>query len=70
MGQAFSVIAGDIGKARKPTSAKQRDKQKLDQMLDQSVQGRAPDIRSLKEANPEIIPSGKQTCQRSLLNPC
>ena len=61
MGQALSVIAGDIGKARKPSSAKQRDKQKLDQMLDQSVQGRAPDIRSLKEANPEIVPSGKQT---------
>ncbi len=61
MGQAFSVIAGDIGKARKTSSAKQRDKQKLDQMLDQSVQGRAPDIRSLKEANPEIVPSGKQT---------
>ena len=61
MGKAFSVIAGDIGKARKPSSAKQQDKQKLEQMLDQSVQGRAPDIRSLKEANPEIVPSGKQT---------
>ncbi|MEI7434880.1 MAG: hypothetical protein WCJ93_11575 [Methanomicrobiales archaeon] len=61
MGQAFTVIAGDIGKARKPATAKQRDKNKLDQMLDQSVQGRAPDIRSLKEANPEIIPSGKQS---------
>jgi hypothetical protein len=61
MGQAISVIAGDIGKTRKPTTAKQRDKKKLDQMLDQSVQGRAPDIRSLKEANPEIVPSGKQS---------
>jgi len=61
MGKAFSVIAGDIGKARKPKTAKQRDKQKLDRMLDQSVKGRAPDIRSLKEADPEIVPSGKQS---------
>jgi len=60
MGKALSVIAGDIGKARKPSNARKREKQKLDEMLDQSVQGRVPDIRSLGEANPEIIPSGKQ----------
>jgi hypothetical protein len=60
MGKAISVIAGDIGKARRPAAAKQREKQKLDQMLDQSVQGRAPDIRSLEDANPEIVPAGKQ----------
>ncbi len=60
MGKAFSVIAGDIGKARRPEAAKKREKQKLDQMLDQSVQGRVPDIRSIEDANPEIIPAGKQ----------
>jgi|WetSurMetagenome_2_1015567.scaffolds.fasta_scaffold106098_2 hypothetical protein len=61
MGKAISVIAGDIGKTRRPATAKQRDKQKIDQMLDQSVQGRAPDVRSFGEANPEIIPAGKQS---------
>jgi hypothetical protein len=61
MGKALSVIAGDIGKSRRSSTAKQRDKKKLDQLLDQSVQGRVPDIRSLKEADPEFIPSGKQS---------
>jgi len=61
MGKAISVIAGDIGKIRRPAADKQREKQKLDRLLDQSVQGRVSDIRSLEEANPEIIPTGKQT---------
>ncbi len=61
MGKALSVIAGDIGKSRKSSTAKQRQKQKLDQLLDQSVKGQAPDIRSLKEADPEFVPSGKQS---------
>ena len=61
MGKALSVIAGDIGKSRKSSTAKQREKQKLDQLLDQSVKGQAPDIRSLKEADPEFVPSGKQS---------
>lgn len=60
MGKAISVISGDIGKSRKSKTAKMRDKEKIDQMLDQSVQGRAPDIRSFEEATPEIVPSGKQ----------
>ena len=61
MGKAISVIAGDIGKARRPEAAKKREKQKLDKMLDQSVQGKVPDIRSLEDANPEIVPAGKQS---------
>jgi hypothetical protein len=61
MGKAISVIAGDIGKVRRPAADKEREKQKLDQMLDQSVQGRAPNIRSLEDADPEIVPAGKQT---------
>jgi hypothetical protein len=61
MGKALSVIAGDIGRARRPAAARQRDKQKLDKMLDQSVQGQVPDIRSLGDANPEIISAERQS---------
>lgn len=61
MGKAISVISGDIGKARRSTTAKKQQKQKLDQMLDQSVQGRAPGIGSFNDADHEIVPSGKKS---------
>lgn len=61
MGKALTVISGDIGKARRSTTAKKQQKQKLDQMLDQSVQGRAPGIGSFNDADHEIVPSGKKT---------
>lgn len=60
MGKAISVISMDISRARKPKTAKKQESMKLDKMLDQSVQGRAPDIRSFKDATPEIIPAEKQ----------
>ena len=61
MRKAFSILSADIGKTRKPATAKIRDKKKIDRMLDQSVQGRAPDIKSFNETNHEITPSGKQS---------
>ena len=61
MGKAFSVLAKDIRKARRPSSAKKTDQKKLDSMIDKSVRGTAPDIRSFEDANPEIIEAGKKT---------
>ena len=41
---------------RKVWQGKGREKKKIDEMLDGSIMGEVSDIRSLKEANPEMIP--------------
>jgi hypothetical protein len=63
MSRAFSVLASDIGKARKSDTTRKLQNKKLDQMLDGSVQGKISDIRSLKEANPDIIPVERKTVE-------
>ena len=56
MSRAFSVLAGDISRAGKSGRVKEAKKKKIDEMLDGSITGKVSDIRSLKEANPEMIP--------------
>ncbi len=56
MSRAFSVLASDISRAGRSGRAKDAKKKKIDEMLDGSIMGEVSDIRSLKEANPEMIP--------------
>ncbi|HVP93695.1 MAG TPA: hypothetical protein VMS89_00815 [Methanoregulaceae archaeon] len=60
MSRAFSVIASDITRAGKSGRTKEMKKKRIDEMLDGSITGKISDIRSLKEANPEMIPASKK----------
>ena len=60
MGKASQCIAGDIGKTRRPPADKQRENQKLDRLLDQSVQGHVSDIRSLKRQTLKLFLQGNR----------
>ncbi|HTY15330.1 MAG TPA: hypothetical protein VMC42_06455 [Methanoregulaceae archaeon] len=61
MTRAFSVLAADISRAGKSGRSKEQKKKKIDEMLDGSITGNVSDIRSLKDANPEMIPVSRKT---------
>lgn len=63
MARAFSVLASDITKVGKSGRSKEQKKKKIDEMLDGSITGNVSDIRSLKDANPEMIPASRKTVE-------
>jgi hypothetical protein len=63
LSKAFSVLASDITKAEKSGRSKEQKKKRIDEMLDGSITGNVSDIRSLKDANPEMIPVSRKTVE-------
>jgi len=61
--RAFSVLASDITKAGTSRGSKEQKKKKIDELLDSSITGNVSDIRSLKDANPEMIPASRKTVE-------